>query len=103
MPSSSIEPARDEPEFGPGGRSIGDRHGHVRRGRLPQNRRWAEFRVRFTNGRVQEVHEIPAREECVTQPAGSSGLLADVAGGQTASEVDDRPEVEALLELYGLR
>jgi hypothetical protein len=62
-----------------------------------QNRRWVEFRVRFTNGRVQEVHEIPAREECATQPAGSSALLADVAGEQRASEVDGRPEVEALL------
>ncbi len=62
-----------------------------------QNRRWVEFRVRFTNGRVQEVHEIPVREVRAPQPAGSNGSLADVAGEQTASEADDRPDVEALL------
>ena len=39
-----------------------------------QGHRWVEFRVRFTNGRVQQVHETPAREESATQPADAGAL-----------------------------
>ena len=63
-----------------------------------QRDRWVEFRVRFTNGRVQEVHEVHTREECATRPAGSTALPAEVVGGQETLDADDRPEVRALLE-----
>ncbi len=53
--------------------------------------------MRFTNGRVQEVHEIPAREEGATQAAGPPTAPAGVAVEPRAPEVDERPEVEALL------
>ncbi|MFO7692679.1 MAG: hypothetical protein R6V57_06295 [Vicinamibacterales bacterium] len=62
-----------------------------------QRGRWVEFRVRFTNGRVQEVHEVQTREEDETRPADPTALPADVAGEQQAPDADDRPEVQALL------
>ena len=62
-----------------------------------QGHRWIEFRVRFTNGRVQDIHEIPAQEESATQPADADALLADVPGKPQARDVDERPEVQALL------
>ena len=62
-----------------------------------QHGRWVAFRVRFTNGRIEEVHEVQTREEYATRPVGSTALLADVAGEQEAPDADDRPEVRALL------
>ena len=62
-----------------------------------QRGRWVEFRVRFTNGRVQEVHEVQTREDHETRPADSAALLPDVAGEQQVPDADDRPEVRALL------
>jgi hypothetical protein len=58
-----------------------------------QRGRWVEFRVRFTNGRVQDVHEVQTREEDETRPADATALPADVAGEQQAPDADDRPEV----------
>ena len=62
-----------------------------------QRDRWVESRVRFTNGRVQDVHEVQTREAYETRPADATELPADVAGEQQAPDADDRPEVCALL------
>lgn len=63
-----------------------------------QIRVWVEFRVRFTNGRVQEVHEVHTKPEYATRPADSEALPAAAAVEEKPSEEDDRPEVHALLE-----
>jgi len=58
---------------------------------------WVEFRVRFTNGRVQKVHEVHTRKESATPLDDATTLLADIVGEQEAPDADDRPEVRALL------
>ena len=40
---------------------------------------------------------MPAQEESATQPADADALLADVPGKPQARDVDERPEVQALL------
>ena len=56
---------------------------------------WAEFRVRFTNGRVQEVRDVSRREE---PPRQSLGQGEPPHPGQESKEdeLDDRPEVQEL-------
>jgi hypothetical protein len=51
----------------------------------PTRAGWAEFRVRFTNGRVQDVHEVPAPDDTSSD---HSGRFAGEDSSRGANEDD---------------
>jgi hypothetical protein len=59
---------------------------------------WVEFRLRFTNGRVQELQEVFTRGAPAPEPVAVATAQTDSPGEQKSDEIDDRPEVRDLLE-----
>ena len=63
----------------------------------PARSAWAEFRVRFTNGRVQEAREVPPHGGPSRQSEGQQEAAPSIREPEQ-DEVDRRPEVRELLE-----
>jgi len=57
---------------------------------------WTEFLVRFTNGRVQEVREVPAPEE-PARPSDDPHVEPPPVPRMAQDECDRRPEVQELM------
>ena len=80
---------------------VPDAHGDVviytsRDGGNQSSSAWTEFRLRFTNGRVQDVCEVPTDDD-PARPLGDAGEAPQATAEPAPDACDLRPEVQELL------